>query len=158
MKYSLTKLKKIHINEFYVIGILAETTYSNEKCGADISNLWMKFLMGNMQNNIPNKLGDKLYCAYRNFRNNYSDFDVIVGCQVSSLSEIPEGMVGITVPAMKYQEYFLVGALPDCLIPTWRTFNKNREGRAFNTEFEVYEKDHPDNFDEVKIQIYVSML
>ena len=44
---------------------------------------------------IPNKIDQSILSIYTNYEGDHTQpYDTILGCKVSSLQEIPEGMVG----------------------------------------------------------------
>ena len=123
---------------FNVIGISVRT--SNNVGGKDIGNLWAKFMGEDIFEKIPNKLSYDVYGIYTDYESDHTgDYTAIVGCPVSSLAEIPEGMVSKTIPASNYEIFTAKGKMPECVYGKWTEIWENKElERTYGTDFEVY--------------------
>jgi predicted transcriptional regulator YdeE len=87
----------------------------------------------------------------------YSDYDAhghveMVGCEVTSVDDVPEGMVAMPVPAGKYLLFEARGPLPAALDTTWNEirdyFGRNKDcERAFAVDFELHRDDRPEAVD-----------
>lgn len=141
---------------FNVIGISVRT--SNNVGGRDIGNLWGKFLGEGIFEKIPNKTSYDVYGIYTDYESDHTgDYTAIVGFQVSSSNEIPEGMVGITIPASNYEIFTAKGKMPECVYEKWTEIWGNKElERTYSTDFEVYGA-KSQNPMEAEIDIFVSV-
>ncbi len=123
---------------FNVIGISVRT--SNNVGGKDIGNLWAKFMDEDIFEKIPNKTSYDVYGIYTDYESDHTgNYTAIVGCHVSSLKEIPEEMVGLTIPGSNYEIFTAKGKMPECVYGKWTEIWENKElERTYSTDFEVY--------------------
>lgn len=151
-------MNKVNIDTFYLIGITVRTTNSNGKAAADISDLWNRFWEESIIDKIPNKSGTDIYCAYTNFESDFTGaYTTLIGCKVSSLDIIPEGMTGITISSSVYNHFvargnILEGAIKNEWIKIW-TSDLNR---LYKTDFEVYSERAKNPLD-AEVDIYVGI-
>ncbi len=141
---------------FNVIGISVRT--NNNVGGKDIGNLWAKFMSEDIFEKIPNKSSYDVYGIYTDYESDYTgDYTAIVGCHVSTLDEIPAGMVGKIIPASNYEIFAAKGKMPECVYGKWTEIWENKElERTYSTDFEVYgTKSH--NPMEAEIDIFISV-
>ncbi|HSX37555.1 MAG TPA: effector binding domain-containing protein, partial [Chlamydiales bacterium] len=77
-------------------------------------------------------------------------------CEVASLDDVPEGLVGKTIPASKYAVFTTKGAFPQGLIATWQEVWKSNLSRSYTSDFELYRSDfNPQKNPEVKVYIAI---
>jgi len=140
---------------FHVIGIKVET--SNKKAMFDIPQLWNQFFTDNIQNQIPNIKSKDIFAVYTDYEGDFTHpYAYVLGCSVTSLEEIPDGMVGMSIPTTNYEIYTAKGKMPDAIAETWKTIWKkdNDSKRAYQTDFEIYSQEYGDlEVSEVKIYI-----
>lgn len=75
---------------------------------------------GRNSKQIPNKLSDEIYAVYTNYETNFTGpYTLIIGMPVSSLENIPEGFVGLTVETDVYQKFISKGKMPEAVFNTW---------------------------------------
>jgi predicted transcriptional regulator YdeE len=141
---------------FNIIGISVRT--NNNVGGKDIGNLWGKFMGEGIFEKIPNKTSYDVYGIYTDYESDYTgDYTAIVGCEVSSLTEIPEGMVGIKVRASNYKIFTVKGKMPECVYEKWTEIWGNKElERTYVTDFEVYGAKSQNPMD-AEIEIFLSV-
>lgn len=130
------------LNEFYVIGLSVRTRNKDQQMEHDIQNLWNDFMEKEVGQKIPNRLDDTLYGIYTDYENGVNGYyKAIVGCKVSSLENIPEGMTGITIKEGDYTKFMAKGDITKDAIPNaWETIWKTNLKRKFTTDFEVYDE------------------
>ena len=127
---------------FHIIGIAVRTTNENQQAATDIGKLWQRFMSEGIAANIPNKISDSIYCIYTDYEKDYTKpYTAILGCAVSGLTDIPEGMTGKTIPAGHYQQFtaegnIFQGAVADAWVKIWNT----DIDRAYTADFEVYDE------------------
>jgi len=136
-----------------IMGIQIRT--SNDTCLVDMPQIWEKFMKEKTLGKIPNKVSNTIFAVYTDYEDDYTKpYSYIVGCEVSTLDSIPEGMVGTIVPASSFAVYKTQGEYPQGLASTWQTIWKAPYKRAYTTDFEVYGTDfNPQNKPEVKVYI-----
>ncbi len=127
---------------FYIIGLSVRTRNEDQHLTNDIHNLWDVFMKKETIHRIPNKLENTLYGVYTDYENRDSGYyTAIVGCKVSTLDTIPDGMIGITINNGTYSKFIAKGDVTKNAIPdTWAKIWKSNLSRTFSTDFEVYDE------------------
>ena len=125
------------MEDIKIIGITVRTTNQDQKAAQDIPVLWNKFMEQSLAEKIPNKANQAIYCVYTDYEKDYTaPYTVVLGCRVTSLDEIPEGMSGITFPEEKYEKFLAEN--PQTVINEWiKIWNSDLE-RTYKADFEVY--------------------
>ncbi len=118
---------------FSLIGIPLKT--NNKEAMSTIPQHWKKF--STHQNKIPNKKEPEVvYGVYTDYDND--QYTLIIGCEVTSLEEIPPGMVGITVPEQTYKTFPAEGPPEKAIPATWQQIWNTPLNRAYTYDFERY--------------------
>ncbi len=113
----------------------------------------------NLLSKIPNKIDDTLYCIYTDYEKDHTKpYTTILGCKVSNLDIIPEGMVGKTFEGGNYQKHTAKGNIMEGMVfGEWLKIWNSDIPRAYSADFEVYgEKAQNPTDAEVDIFIAVS--
>jgi len=128
------------IQAFHVIGISVKTSNANGQSAADIGGLWQTFLSQNMAAKIPNKIDDSIYSIYTHYEGDHTQpYKTVLGCKVKSLTDIPEGMTGLSINTSDYQAYTAKGNLNEGVVyQTWAQIWSADLPRTFAADFEVY--------------------
>jgi predicted transcriptional regulator YdeE/GNAT superfamily N-acetyltransferase len=123
-----------------VIGIDCRTSNAPEAGPQDIPKLWGKFYGEDIINQIPNKISDEVIALYCDYEGDYTQpYSVVIGCPVSSIDTIPEGMVAKIIPPSSYAVFHAIGEHPKALIETWSNIWKQSSlKRTYASDFEVY--------------------
>jgi predicted transcriptional regulator YdeE len=149
--------RTISKKSFQVIGI--EMTTSNEKSMEDIPVLWEKFYTRDIKKNIPNKLDNNILAIYTNYEGNYTmPYTYLLGCVVSSLSDIPEGMIGKSISSAKYEIFTAKGKMPDKIVEAWQYIwgPEIDAKRSYVTDFEVY-GDKYNDLENSEVEVYIGV-
>lgn len=128
------------IAPFQIIGISVRTSNQNNQAANDIPALWNQFITENVMNKIPNRIDSEVYSIYTNYEGDHTQpYDTILGCKVSSLENIPEGMVGQEFEGGKVAKFTSKGNLEDNIIyKTWLDIWKADLDRTYTADFEVH--------------------
>lgn len=123
--------------DFKVIGLTKKI--SNENAQSEIPQMWKNFILNNYLEEIPNKKSGNIMALYTDYEGDHTKpFLYTIGCEVSSLDDIPKGLNGITIPGNKYALFTVSGGLPDSLIETWKfIWTTDELERKFESDFEV---------------------
>lgn len=150
-------MKKITIAPFQVIGLSIRTTNENDQSGKDIAALWQRFLSEKMLEQIPNKVEDSIYCIYMDYEKDHTKpYTTLLGCKVSSIDEIPEGMVAQSFVGGDYIPTLAKGDLTDNLIyKHWLKIFDMNLNRAFTADFEVY-GERATNPKDCEVDVFIS--
>ena len=146
------------MKQFKIIVISIRTTNENNQAMSDIPALWNKFLLGNLIEKIPNKLGLETYCIYTEYEKDHTKpYTVLIGCKVKNLDELPEGMLGMEFKGGGYQKFISKGDLTKgAVVQEWsKIWNSDLE-RMYTADFEVYgeKTQNPEN---AEVEIYVAI-
>ena len=145
------------MNGFNLIGISIRTS-NDGQAEKDIPALWKKFMEEGILDQIPTKIDNTIYCAYTEYEDDHTKpYTTVLGCKVSSLDNIPDGMKGITIDNSNYSKYIAKGNLMEgAVINTWFKIWKTALDRTYKTDFEVYGKkaQNPDN---AEVEIFVGV-
>ena len=146
-------------DEKKIIGVEARTSNreeSNLQTGK-IPALWQKFFQ--IEAIIPNrKTTNTILGTYTSYESDYKgEYSLIVSSEVSSLDEVPEEMVGATIPSARYLVFTAEGEVPAALIRAWeyiwKYFSDNPPyERAYTTDFELHDKRN-----QSKVDLYIAI-
>lgn len=151
-------MQKVKIEPFQIIGISVKTTNAENQAAKDITAMWGKFMAENTQAKIPNKIDQTLYSLYTDYHGDHTQpYLAIVGCRVSNLDNIPEGMIGRTFEGGDYFKFVAQGDLTEGLVvKEWMKIWEMDLDRKYTVDFETYgEKAQNPNSAEVDIFIAV---
>jgi predicted transcriptional regulator YdeE len=123
-----------------VIGIDCRTSNSPEAGPQDIPKLWGRFYSEDIISRIPNKTSNEVIALYCDYEGDYTQpYSVVIGCPVSSIDTIPEGMVAKTIPASSYAIFRATGEHPKALIETWgKIWQESNLERTYTGDYEAY--------------------
>ncbi|MDY3326125.1 GyrI-like domain-containing protein [Riemerella anatipestifer] len=145
-------------NGFKVIGISTRTTNKDNKSKEDLGKLWGQFYAENIFEKIPNKVSDEIFSIYTDYKSNYTEeYTAIIGVPVSTLNEIPNGLVGREFEAENFQKFVAKGEMPNAVINTWiDIWNRDEElNRKYTYDFEVYGENSQKGQDS-EVEIYIA--
>jgi predicted transcriptional regulator YdeE len=161
---SISELMKIvPLGDFAVVGIEGRTSFTREKMpGGLIPELWGRFMKEGLPAAIPNRCGGDIVALYTDYESDeYGEYTLVIGARVSSVAEVPAGMVAKRVAASKYAVFDSDrGPVARIVIDTWRRiWNEPRTAeyaRSYRFDFEVYGAGAADPADS-RVQIYVGV-
>lgn len=151
-------MQKVKFEPFKVIGIAVSTTNENGKSAQDIGQLWRRFMSESIAEKIPNKMDASVFSIYTNYQGDHTQpYDTILGCKVSTLDEIPEGMVGQAFDGGTYGKFVSKGDLTKGLVfGTWSEINQRKLKRVFTADFELY-GEKAQNPTDAEVEVYVGI-
>lgn len=125
--------------EIIVIGIECRTSNAPDAGVYDIPRLWQQFFSENIKTQIPNKISDEIIALYCDYESDHTqNYSLVIGCAVSTIEELPEGMIAKTIPVGSYAVFSAVGEYPDCLIETWQSIWQTDLKRTYTSDYEFY--------------------
>lgn len=151
MKYSVK-----HLEKKFFIGFELRT--NNEECSYAMPAHKERFFKENIPAKIPNRINGDILALYTDYEGDYTKpYSWILGCEVSSLENVPDGLVGKIIPESKYAVFTTKGGFPQGLIDVWQAVWKLNLPRSYTSDFEIYRSDfNPQRNPEVKVCIAVS--
>ena len=153
----MSEPKLVTLPAFLVAGLSVRTTNAEESnpATAKIGAHWQRFFAEGHHEQIP-KTADKLLGVYTDYESdNMGAFSLNTGFEVSSVEDLPDGIVGVQIPEQDYLVFHAEGEMPAIVIETWGRvmahFETNKEyERTYTADFELYP-----NENEVEIHIAV---
>jgi len=155
----------VELPEFSVIGIQVRTNNAKEVTGAGaIPAQWQKFFKDGIADKIPNKIDPTIYAVYTGYESDRNgDYDFIIGMKVSSVSDVPPGMVAKNVPKDRYAIVTSAkGPVAQVVPQAWQRVyslddNKQLGGaRAYKADFELYDQRSQDPHDS-QVDLYIGL-
>jgi predicted transcriptional regulator YdeE len=128
-------------NGFKIIGISIRTTNKDRQSQHDLAKLWEQFFADNIYGKIPNKVSDNILSIYTDYKSDFTDeYTSIIGVPVSTLDEIPGGLIGREIKPDSFQKFVAKGEIPDAVVNTWlNVWQRDKElKRKYTYDFEVY--------------------
>ena len=146
------------VKEFNVIGISVRTTNENGQAGQDIPALWNNFITNGLADKIPNKIDTSIYCIYTEYEKDHTKpYTTILGCKVSDLLTIPDGMVGKTFEESDYTKIVAKGnILQGMVFNEWTKIWNSSLDRTFTADFEVY-GEKAQNPESAEVDIFIAV-
>lgn len=151
-------MSNLTIKKFSVIGISVRTTNENGQATQDIPALWNNFMTNGIADKIPNKIDNSIYCIYTEYEKDHTKpYTTILGCKVSDLQTIPDGMVGKTFDEANYTKIVAKGnILQGMVFNEWTKIWNSNLDRTFTADFEVYgeKAQNPEN---AEVNIFIAI-
>lgn len=146
------------LEAFYVIGISVKTENRPGFADTDIPALWKRFMSEGIAARIPNKLSEAVYSVYTHYEGDFTQpYTTVLGCKVSHLNDVPEGMVGITIPKGNYSVKEVQGNLMHGIVFTaWQGIWQEPLERTYRADYEVYDE-RAANPENAQITIFVGI-
>lgn len=148
-----------HLKAIPIIGIAVRTTNQEEQAALDIPQLWEAFHSQQLLEKIPHAFTDTIYAIYTQYESDFTaPYTTIIGCRVSSLTEVPEGMVAHIIPEGPYLQRLVCGNLQEnVVLREWMDiWNSPDLNRAYTSDFEVYGPKAQDPT-QAEIEIYLAI-
>lgn len=151
-------MDNLKITPFNVAGIAVRTTNENGQAGKDIQALWNKFVSEGILEKIPNRVDNLIYCVYTDYEKDYTKpYTTILGCKVSNLNNLPNGMVGKTFSGGKYLKRTAKGnILKGMIFDEWTKIWNSNIPRAYTADFEVY-GEKAQNPEKAEVEIFLAV-
>lgn len=137
-------MENIKIAPFKMIGITVRTSNKDGQGLQDIGALWERFINEGIFDQIPNKVAgeEEVYSVYTDYEGDYTQpYTTLLGCKVSTLDQIPEGMTGKVFDGGEYQLFTAQGNLTQGVVgQEWNKIWGMDLPRAYTADFEIYGK------------------
>lgn len=128
-------------NGFKIIGISTRTTNKNNQAQDDLGKLWENFFSENIFDKIPNKVSNEIIAIYTDYKSDFTeDYTTIIGVPVSTLNEIPNGLIGREFQAENFEKFTAKGEMPKAVVDVWIDIwqRDKKLNRKYSYDFEVY--------------------
>ena len=132
--------------ELLVIGWAVRTRNEQEAdpAQAQLPGLWERATAGTIAEHVPHVAApDTSVAVIHDYESDHDGaYTEVVGAQTTTLSEVPEGMVGVRTQPGRYAVVPVRGPMPGALVDTWsRVHQAEGEGRikrAYTTDYELH--------------------
>ncbi len=150
--------EKTNMQKINIAGISVRTSNNNGEAGRDIPALWNNFLVEGISEKILNKVDETIYCLYTDYEKDHTTpYTTILGCAVSTLAAIPEGMVSKTIEVANYQKFTAKGNLNEGIVfNEWMKIWNSDLDRAYTTDYEVYGA-KAGNMENAEVDIFIAL-
>lgn len=129
----------VHQPEILLMGIECRTSNAPDAGPQDIPKHWAKFYGDNILDQIPNKSSDEVIALYCDYESDYTGpYSFVIGCPVTSVDDLPEGMIVKIIPTASYAVFYAIGEYPKSLIDTWGAIWHTPLDRTYTGDFEIY--------------------
>jgi len=131
---------------FNIIGIALRTSNAAAFAQGTIGALWQRFFTEGISSKITNKSDAALLALYYDFETDKDGlYTILLGHRVDSLDQIPDGMIGIQVPAQKTVVFTTPqGPVTAGIVQTWQEIwaleDQQKLSRAYGFEYELYDE------------------
>ena len=146
-------------NGFKIIGISTRTTNENNQSQQDLGKLWGQFFADNIIAIIPNKISNHILAVYTDYKSDYTgEYTTIIGVPVSTLEEIPSGLIGREFEADNFQKFVAKGEMTSAVLYTWiDIWQRDKElNRKCSYDFELY-GENSNNGSQSEVEIFVAV-
>jgi predicted transcriptional regulator YdeE len=147
----------VHLKGFFLEGISVRTTNQNGQSAKTLASfgagLWTTMCCCRL------KTGSRMrFTVYTRIMKAiiHGFYTTVLGCKVSSLDNIPEGLISLIVPAADYVKYVAKGRLPDCVAETWQQVWSSDLDRKYIADFDVWGA-KAQNPEDAEVEIYVGV-
>jgi predicted transcriptional regulator YdeE len=128
-------------DSFTVVGI---TTRTADDPPSEIGRLWQRFFAEQVQTRVPNRAGADVYSVYTEYAGDHTQpYTVLLGCAVTRVGALPDGVVAHTVPAATYAVLAGVPGHPDAIQRAWQEIYAAALPRTYTSDFDLYHGDGP---------------
>ena len=139
-----------------IVGIECKTSNKPDAGPIDIPKQWEKFFTEDIINKIPNKSSNDIIALYCDYEGDFTKpYYFVIGCQTTSIDEIPEGMVAKVLPASKYAVFKAAGDFPKSLIDTWGVIWQTQLNRTYTGDYEEYGEKF--NKDPKEVDVFIAI-
>ncbi len=152
-------MQNLKIEPFKLIGLAIRTTNENNKAACDLGKLWEQFYSEDIPSQIPTKESHEIYAIYTDYQTDYTGYyTTIIGLKVSSLDEIPEGLIGREFIGGDYQKFVAKGKMPNAVLDTWKEiWSKDNElNRKYTADFEIYGQ-KSQNGENSEVEVFIAI-
>ena len=135
----------VEVPAMRVVGISIRTSNQAEAEAepgqGPIVRLWQSFAELDLSAQIPNRhVSGEVVAVYHEYESDHTgEYTVTIGLRVTSLHQVPDGLVGIEVPFQKYARFPAEGPPDTVIADTWETIRNADLDRAFTYDLEIYQ-------------------
>ncbi len=146
-------------NAFHVIGVSTRTNNAREAApNSPIAQLWGRLFTEPILQQIPDRMDGDLVAVYTDYASDVNgDYTVVVGGRVTSIENVPAGMVHVRVPSGDYEVLISEQGPGPVVVPAaWQKVWALNLDRVYQADFELYKEAdlQPEN---TRAHIYIGL-
>lgn len=146
----------VTLEEKTLIGFTARTCNNDPQMVTVIGGLWKRLFESGTFFTIKNKMNEHSIGLYSNYTDNVDGgYDITVGCEVKSPSELPQDTVIKTIPAGCYAKFIIFGDMVEAVGKAWQEISLLPLPRTFTGDFEEYVSTGENG--EAEVHIYIAI-
>lgn len=140
----MTRPEIVQVPAMRVVGTSIRTTNAAEADAAPgegpILQAWKVFRDLNLASRLPNPhVSGEVVAAYHDYASDHTgEYTLTIGLRVTSLHQVPDGMVGFEVPFQTYARFPFDGPPERVVAETWSSVLTSDLSRAYTCDLEVY--------------------
>ncbi len=147
----------ITLEEKRIAGLNAQTGNNDPRMGETIGGLWKKLFEENIFFDMKDKVNENTIGLYTDYGSEkMENYEVTVGCEVSTFHEIIPGLVKKQIPAGRYAKFTVFGDPVEAVKEAWPAIWAAPLERSFQADFEEYMGISENG--ECQINIYIGIL
>lgn len=133
-------MKKTISKEMVIAGMEIRTRNDKGQAEIAIPKLWGEFMNANLKEQLQDLACDTMYAVYSDYEGDHSKpYSMLLGFEVSSTENIPEGLRVRTIPVANYEVFTAKGDLTkDAVYNTWMKVWTGDLKRTYKTDIEIY--------------------
>lgn len=127
-------------DELFIVGISTQTTFKDNKVSKDLEELWKYFIEYGVSYSIPGADESNIIVVYSDYNKQFKDyFTVTIGHQTKDTSNLDDGLVKVTVPAIEYAIFKAKENTENAIPELWEKVFDSDIKRKNDFDLEVYE-------------------
>lgn len=148
----------LQVDSFELIGISVLTSNDPGKAEVDIPALWERFFAEDIINKIPNRTDSSIYCVYTDYESDHTQpYRVLLACAVSTIDEIPDGMLAHRINKGRFHKFTAKGDMKDNIIYNkWLNIWESDLDRTFQSDYELYDERSQDRSN-AEVDIFIGI-
>ncbi|CAD8090479.1 unnamed protein product [Paramecium sonneborni] len=159
----------VDLPSFTLVGLIRNIIQKEEldPQTGQIGKTYEEYFNNKIHDKIPNRLHPKrTYCMYYEYQNPHDNeeirYKMILGEVVSEVTDLPDGLVAVKVPAHRYCRFDCgPGPLPKVVIDAWQSLpnlSPQQLGgtRSHDFDFEIYPED-TNTQENIKFELFISL-
>lgn len=122
-----------------IVGLGARTSNSSPDMSAIIGGLWKRLFEEKLFFTLPNKVNSYSIGLYSDYSTDETgEYDITVGCEVSSVNNLSDNTIVKTIPAGKYAKFVVFGDMVKAVSKAWGEIWSMPLDRSYTGDFEEY--------------------
>ena len=139
-----------------IAGLTARTANTAPDMGAVIGGLWGQFFEKGLFSAIPDKANNFAVGLYSDYSGDAHDaYNITVGCEVTQVGNLPEGVVTKVIPQGHYAKFVVFGDQVTAVAGAWDAIWPLPLLRSYTGDFEEYVR--TDENGDCEVHIYVAL-